>query len=244
MDIDRIKKIYEGFTDAQIRELARSPKELESNVLPILEAEIQKRGLRIGTSTLTLANLSGRPLDEVEFAAIGSLLHVSNCPKCKKLKPLFISKFKYVTGLVVFHVRSDLTLVACKSCCRKEQAKSVLWNLGLGWWTIVSFFKTPYLLFSNIFASIQSVESEVFRTWIEKNRADFRDVLNHKKNKDKVLSKCHEHSEYIDTIDFFRFYGYIYFLKIVSIVLFCYVMLCYVELLQSLALCKSFGLFK
>jgi hypothetical protein len=72
------------------------------------------------------------------------------CENCGKVAPTQFVSFNQNIGAIVLRFYKHIDAYLCKSCIKVFFKKYTLTTLFLGWWGIISFFFTPFILLSNI----------------------------------------------------------------------------------------------
>lgn len=72
------------------------------------------------------------------------------CQSCGLEAPTASVEFQYNIGLLIYRVYKSVKGTMCKSCIRRHFWECTLINLIAGWWELISFVLTPFLIASNI----------------------------------------------------------------------------------------------
>lgn len=76
------------------------------------------------------------------------------CQACGVEAPTKYVAFYQNIGCVVIRFTRSIQGNLCKSCIHKNFWSFTLINLALGWWGVISFIVTPFLILNNVFRYI------------------------------------------------------------------------------------------
>jgi DnaJ-domain-containing protein 1 len=91
------------------------------------------------------------------------------CPFCSKRSVETACKVSFVHGFLFFSQQGSKTLVGCKPCVRGKIVENSVGMLFLGWWSIMGFILTPFLLLENLLKWLQP-ENEGFLRYLLKQQ--------------------------------------------------------------------------
>lgn len=81
------------------------------------------------------------------------LIRHGGCPHCQSSSLVDAYTSYQITSFFVVTTTKTLLHISCQECGRKEQMKSLLMSMLLGWWGVpVGFFLTPLYVIKNIAA--------------------------------------------------------------------------------------------
>ncbi|MEO0723452.1 MAG: hypothetical protein AAFZ63_02845 [Bacteroidota bacterium] len=144
-NIDEIRANYKSFTDARIIRIAKQESQsLKREVVPVLLAEIKRRGL--GTDLVQWVEAETRELSSPERAALLKIITSSTCPNCQQNSELRGYRYDTLIGALITSFDSSQTSIICKNCGKRDLRKSLSLSLLLGWWSVPSFLRMPFLL--------------------------------------------------------------------------------------------------
>jgi hypothetical protein len=72
------------------------------------------------------------------------------CQSCGLEAPTLAVEFQYNIGLLILRVHKSVKGTMRKTCIRKHFWECSLINLLAGWWGVISFVLTPFLIVANI----------------------------------------------------------------------------------------------
>lgn len=74
----------------------------------------------------------------------------SVCEVCKQNKPVIYTDFYENVGLLIMRLHKNVKGLLCFDCQKDIFWKFTIKTLVLGWWGIISFIVTPFILLNNI----------------------------------------------------------------------------------------------
>ncbi len=158
LDLEQIKENYANFEDYKLEHLAKNEAgSLEPEVIPILMAEIKKRGLDSNLEKGIEAQT--KALTESEVLELKNKVVGLKCPMCgQKDKPLMGSLIRSVKSFVVFTNYKKTPIITCQECADKKKKSALISTIILGWWGIPwGLVRTPQTII-NYFADKSKVE--------------------------------------------------------------------------------------
>lgn len=160
LSIEEIRKNYASFDNTRILRIAKKEaKGLKKETVPILIAEIKKRGL--ATDLIEWIHAERRTLSPAELKTLRNKVKNTPCKLCKTGKPLVGFQFTKATGILIDQISTHHQLIVCQSCGRKKRRNATLWTAIFGWWSGTGFFATPFILYNSIRSAFrESHESE------------------------------------------------------------------------------------
>lgn len=147
IDLEQIKHNYSEFKDYKIEHLAKNEAGgLEPEVIPILIAEINKRGLDPALIKGIEAQI--KELTESELHELKSKIVNLTCPECgQKNTPLIGSLIRTVKSFLIITSYKKVPVITCKSCSDEKRKNAMVSTALLGWWGIpFGLFRTPMAL--------------------------------------------------------------------------------------------------
>jgi len=159
IDRDDLARHYAALADVAITELAMyGARNLRSEALPVLKAEIQRRSLP--EQFVDAVSLWEQGVSDEERARVLEWLRHQPCPLCGDTGTLLnAAEIKGVTSyLVASRVRSSL-VVACSGCLEKEIDR-IQETQALGRFGPVGFLRTTLAEASNEIARSQALGKE------------------------------------------------------------------------------------
>jgi hypothetical protein len=120
-------EFYADKDDEYILRLARHPKGLRKDVIPVLVAELKRRNLDDNALIRWITDENNEFAD-TELDNIKYRISISLCPKCKNNNDItgFINRY------IEFGEIKEETILVCKSCGIKQKKKRLLTTLTLG----------------------------------------------------------------------------------------------------------------
>ncbi len=172
IDLEQIKKNYEGFDDYKIEYLAKNEiNSLDPEVVKIIKDEIKKRGLDSNLNKGIEAQT--KELTDTELLKIKSKISKLPCPECGgRNTPLIGIITREVKSFIIptFYIKTPLIL--CETCATKKRKRAIISTALLGWWGIpIGIFRTPFVLVKS-FSDIKNqdiVNDIVIQDFIIKN---------------------------------------------------------------------------
>lgn len=147
IEIDQIKENYKNFDDPKIESIAKTQaKDIREDVVPVLFAEIERRGL--GPELINWVKAERRVLSPVELDRMKEKVRWLPCPACgRKGSRLEGIVIRTVIGFIIGADYEEAHRIACEDCRKKMLWNAVLKTAFLGWWGLPEgFFYTPYSL--------------------------------------------------------------------------------------------------
>ncbi|WP_282037323.1 hypothetical protein [Saccharicrinis aurantiacus] len=144
LDLELIKKNYEKFEDYKLEHLAKNEAgSLEPEVIPILMAEIKKRGLDPNLEKGIEAQT--KEITESEIIEILDKVSGLKCPECGgKSNPLKGSLIRSVKSFIIFTNYKKTPIISCQECANKKRKSALTSTIILGWWGIPwGIIRTP-----------------------------------------------------------------------------------------------------
>ncbi len=144
LDLEQIKENYASFEDYKLEHLAKNEAgNLEPEVIPILMAEIKKRGLDSNLEKGIEAQT--KELSESEFIELKNKIARLKCPECgQKHKPLTGSLIRSVKSFIILTNYKKTPIITCQDCADKKRKNALISTVLLGWWGIPwGFIRTP-----------------------------------------------------------------------------------------------------
>ncbi|MEL7428326.1 MAG: hypothetical protein AAFN81_35505 [Bacteroidota bacterium] len=144
MNLERIKENYSRMSDEQIERIALfEMASLRSEVVEIVEREIESRGLREGLRVGIAVQLKG--ISEEEFGEVIDKIRNLPCPICYEVgKGLEGSYLRKVRSIIAFSSYEKTGIIACEDCLNTVRREALLKNIVMGWWEIPGgLYRTP-----------------------------------------------------------------------------------------------------
>lgn len=145
VDLEQIKDNYSKMSDAELEIIAKFKIALlQTEVKPIVIAEIKKRGL--DNNLLTGIEAQTKELSETELLELMNKIKGLSCPICgESNKGLVGGIIRKVRSYVILTQYEKRPIIACQSCMDKERKNQLIKNCLLGWWGIPGgmFYRTP-----------------------------------------------------------------------------------------------------
>ena len=153
LTLEEIKENYSKFPDYKIEKIATERiASLRPEIIEILKYEIEKRKLNSHLLTSITAQLE--PISEKDIQILTEKITNAPCPSCSSNKTLLTATplFETISILLVTNYKEKI-FIGCHSCSKKEQKRSVVKSLFLGWWSVWGLlYYTPKTLFKTISA--------------------------------------------------------------------------------------------
>lgn len=176
-DLKDIQIRYSRMSDFEIIQLAKNPKGLRSEVIPILEKEIITRKLILDIKWITDENneFASRELEDLKKRI--SNLKCSNCNQKSEIQGF---EFRRVISYIFFTDYVLRKVFLCKKCGHKIRLRNLLYNVLLGWWSGSGLWMTPYSLYYEFYFLIfpRKEDEIIVMEFIEKNTGKLRRTLN------------------------------------------------------------------
>lgn len=90
-----------------------------------------------------------RPITDEELEELYIKNMASDCPLCKKNKPINAIKLRRAKGLIFLTVFEKYVIIGCHSCIKKEVNTANSHNIIFGWWSVKGLLTTPFNILSN-----------------------------------------------------------------------------------------------
>ncbi|MEL7423133.1 MAG: hypothetical protein AAFN81_09095 [Bacteroidota bacterium] len=169
--IDEIRANYQDFTDARIIRIAKQESQsLKREVVPVLLAEIKRRGL--GTDLVQWVEAETRQLSSPQRAALLKMVTSSTCPSCKQNNELRGYRYDTLIGALITSFNSSQTSIICSNCGKRDLRKSLSLSLLLGWWSVPTFLRMPFLLVGklNDYVKKDQVSADILNGLIDQHK--------------------------------------------------------------------------
>lgn len=197
--LEEIQENYNNYSDNKIKEIAKNSTGIRKDVIPILNAEIKRRKLNLGL--VRWVNYESNSFEGEDREKIKEKIKNSICSECFTEKPLKGYKFNTLKSFILF--MDDLTeyRIICSDCGLKKRANTILTTFILGWWSKDGILTTPFTIVSDIYKTIRvnMYSEEIINTFIDRNTAKLRMVLDGKQDLNKILQTFNERKEQLDT---------------------------------------------
>ncbi len=144
LDLERIKENYANFEDYKLEHLAKNEAgSLEPEVIPILMAEIKKRGLDSNLEKGIEAQT--QELTESEVTELKEKVAGLRCPVCgQNSKPLIGTIIRSVKSFLILTNYKKSPIITCQDCADSKRKNALISTIILGWWGIPwGFIRTP-----------------------------------------------------------------------------------------------------
>ncbi|MDR2206701.1 MAG: hypothetical protein LBE36_11180 [Flavobacteriaceae bacterium] len=197
---EEIKANYAKMADYEIENLAKKPKGLRKEIIPVLNDEIIRRGLDL--ELISWIADETNEFSETEIEKLKDKIERCKCPKCETNKEKIIGfEFQQMTSFILGSYHENYYLFACTDCRKKIRRKNLLVTFLGGWWSVGGIFGTPVKLLSILINSIFGKRKNDFvvRDFVSKNTAFLRRMKTPEELDSLLKSYNHENSkEYLD----------------------------------------------
>lgn len=145
--VEEVKKKYQTFDDAKIKELARNPKGLRKEIIPLLLDEIKNRNL---DSQLTAwVNYETHRFEGLEKKNLVDKIGRLKCSRCLVNRNLHAYRFNTLISALFVITDKTEDLVICAQCAKSKRLNTMLKTFFLGWWSKRGLIATPFTLISD-----------------------------------------------------------------------------------------------
>lgn len=175
---EEIRESYKNFDDNKILNLAKNPKGLTKEAIPVLIEELENRNLDL--KLIDWIKLENKPLKQAEKDSIFSHIKNCKCSICNTNSDLKAYEFHSVISGIIFCNYKLQHLVICSNCSKKIRRKNLLKTFFLGWWSrtgITATFIALLTEFFNLFI-VKKVNDRILNSLMEKNNGKLRLILN------------------------------------------------------------------
>lgn len=189
---EEIRESYKNFDDDKILNLARNPKGLTKEAIPVLIKELENRNLDL--KLIDWIKLENNPLNQAEKDSIISHIKNCECSICHTNSDLKAYEYHSVISSIIYCNYKLQHLVICSRCAKKIRGINFLKTFFLGWWSSRGFFATITAIvteFFNLFL-VTRINNRILDSILEENNGKFRKILksqNPKQEIQKMLEK-------------------------------------------------------
>lgn len=189
---EEIRESYKNFDDNKILNLARNPKGLTKEAIPVLIEELENRNLDL--RLIDWIKLENNPLNQTEKDSIINYTKNCICSICNKSSNLKAYEFHSVVSSIIYCKYKLKHLIICTNCAKKLRWKNFLKTFFLGWWSrsgITTTFISLSTEFFNLFL-VDRINKRILNSFLEENNGKLRKILksqNPKQEIQKMLEK-------------------------------------------------------
>ena len=187
MDLEQIRRNYENFSDLEIEAIAKhGSRGMNAAVIPILEKELQKRGISTSIMKHVKAEAPSLSTNEIEnfkqtICSLGCLICKNTTTKIKAYR------FEQVTSFIWGGDIERDEKFCCINCYKRLRDKSLRKTILLGWWSGKGLFSTPICIAFNLYNRfthrVEEIDSHITYKFLNEHRGKIRLA----KNKETVL---------------------------------------------------------
>lgn len=186
--IETIQENYRNYTDSKLFEIARNPKGMRKDVIPILKNELVKR--QLNPQLIKWINYETNVFEGTERELLKYKITSSYCTKCNLNMNLKGYHFNTKISCLVEIKNDSLDKIICQECAKKERIKSMTTTLFLGWWSKSGILSTPFVLIDD-FVKLFSIEKQselILDEFIDNNTGYLRILFERKSDLYSLLT--------------------------------------------------------
>lgn len=176
---EELTESYKNFNNQKIINLATNEsKSLREDVIPILEAEIERRNL--DKNLLNWIKLERNFFKGAELQSLKKIIQNSECSECgKKYNNIQGFNIHYLSAL---DVNFDSEVIICESCGKQLRKKSYIKTATLGLLSFRSVFTVPIYFIGELIASFSRTKrsEKIIEEFIFENTGLIREYGNEK----------------------------------------------------------------